>query len=113
MKNLLTCLVLFVSVLNIHAQSIATEYVYFETDKSDIPSDEALHLDKWLIKFKSIDGGEIKLKGHTDDKGTSAYNLLLSKKRVESVRDYLVNKGISANQIFMDFYGEIKSSQYQ
>ncbi|MEO0183664.1 MAG: OmpA family protein, partial [candidate division WOR-3 bacterium] len=35
---------------------------------------------------------EVEIQGHTDDIGADAYNLKLSQKRAEAVRDYLINK---------------------
>ena len=41
----------------------------------------------------------ILLEGHTDDVGSEDYNLVLSKKRAESVKSALINKGVSADRI--------------
>ncbi len=49
---------------------------------------------------------EIELIGHTDDKGSEDYNISLSKKRAESVRNYLVDKGIANGRIKILALGE-------
>ncbi len=44
--------------------------------------------------------------GHTDATGTNAANLTLSQARVDAVKSYLVNKGISDDRIEAIGYGE-------
>ncbi len=44
--------------------------------------------------------------GHTDGKGTDAYNMGLSRRRANSVKQYLVRNGIAASRIRTEGYGE-------
>lgn len=46
------------------------------------------------------------IEGHTDSKGTDAYNLDLSKKRASSVADYLATLGVSRSRLTIKGYGE-------
>jgi len=48
------------------------------------------------------------LKGHTDSKGNRYANLKVSKKRVKVIKDYLISKGLSRQQIVTQAYGESK-----
>lgn len=48
----------------------------------------------------------LKLAGHTDNIGSEAYNMKLSKERAESIKTYLVNKGVNASRIEATGYGE-------
>lgn len=48
----------------------------------------------------------ILLESHTDVRGSSQYNQLLAKKRVEAAKDYLIKGGISSDRIFIGSYGE-------
>ena len=48
----------------------------------------------------------IEIVGHTDDVGDDAYNMALSKQRAESVRDYLVGKGLDASKVVTTGKGE-------
>jgi outer membrane protein OmpA-like peptidoglycan-associated protein len=48
----------------------------------------------------------IEIGGHTDSKGTNAYNQKLSEARAQSVVDYLVSKGIDKSRLFAKGYGE-------
>jgi OOP family OmpA-OmpF porin len=48
----------------------------------------------------------IEIQAHTDSMGDTAYNQSLSEKRAESVRDYMVDKGIAADRMEAKGYGE-------
>jgi outer membrane protein OmpA-like peptidoglycan-associated protein len=48
----------------------------------------------------------IEIAGHTDDVGEPAANLILSQKRAESVRNYLISNGIKAERVIAKGYGE-------
>ena len=48
----------------------------------------------------------LKLAGHTDDTGSDALNLKLSKDRAEAIKAYLVSKGANASRIEATGYGE-------
>jgi len=50
----------------------------------------------------------VNLAGHTDNVGTEAYNQALSERRVNSVRDYIVKKGIEGNRVSGQGFGESK-----
>jgi peptidoglycan-associated lipoprotein len=57
----------------------------------------------WL---KANPAAAIKIEGHCDERGTSAYNLVLGEKRAKSVRNYLVELGVSANRLSVVSYGK-------
>jgi OOP family OmpA-OmpF porin len=44
--------------------------------------------------------------GHTDAQGSAQYNLQLSQRRAQSVKDYLVRRGIAARRLIARGYGE-------
>lgn len=61
-----------------------------------------------LIKlYKASENNRITITGHTDNIGSKAYNEKLSKKRVESVKAYLLKKGIPKDKILADWKGEL------
>jgi len=47
----------------------------------------------------------IEIQGHTDNKGSAAYNLKLSDRRAASVRKYLVSHGVLSNRLVSRGYG--------
>jgi outer membrane protein OmpA-like peptidoglycan-associated protein len=51
---------------------------------------------------------QFRLEGHTDSTGDSAMNLRLSKSRVNSVKDYLIENGIPSSALFTEAFGESK-----
>jgi outer membrane protein OmpA-like peptidoglycan-associated protein len=50
-------------------------------------------------------GLKFEISGHTDSTGTSSYNEVLSQRRAESVRNYLINNGLSPVAIMAKGYG--------
>jgi len=49
---------------------------------------------------------EIEIAGHTDNVGTAESNMTLSLNRAKSVRNYLISKGIDANRVSIQGYGD-------
>lgn len=56
--------------------------------------------------FAKYPDTSILVEGHTDDTGTDAYNMDLSRKRAESVADFLESQGVSAARLQMEAFGE-------
>ena len=52
------------------------------------------------------DGGNVRLEGHTDERGTREYNLALGERRANAVRDYMVASGVPGHRIETISYGE-------
>jgi len=50
----------------------------------------------------------VEIDGHTDSKGSDAYNIKLSEERARSVMDYLTQKGISADRMVAHGFGKSK-----
>lgn len=88
-------------------KKIVLRAVYFDFDKSNIRKDAVPVLDEAasVLKQEPESTGVIAA-GHTDSVGTDAYNLKLSMRRAESVKSYLVSKGISAKRIKVEGFGE-------
>jgi peptidoglycan-associated lipoprotein len=80
--------------------------VFFAYDSWTISEEgrQALSRDaEWL---KSNSAAALKVEGHCDERGTSAYNLVLGEKRAKAVRNYLVELGISASRLSVVSYGK-------
>jgi OOP family OmpA-OmpF porin len=79
---------------------------FFDFDKSVIKPAGKAKLDDLVGKVKGINLEVIIAVGHTDSVGTDAYNQKLSVRRAESVKAYLVSKGIEKNRIYTEGKGE-------
>ena len=78
----------------------------FDFDKSALRPEGRRELDDLVEKLKMIDVESIIDVGHADRIGSDTYNRKLSMRRAESVKAYLVSKGVPANRIFTDGKGE-------
>ena len=79
---------------NIPPEAILTT-VYFEFDKYTVSASERAKIDAVAGRIKATD---IIIAGYTDHFGTEEYNLGLSDRRAQSVRDYLVKLGASQSK---------------
>jgi peptidoglycan-associated lipoprotein len=80
--------------------------VYFDTDSHDIRSDASPILDaqsNWLRRYPGV---RVRIEGNADERGTREYNLALGARRANSVRDYLVNNGVTADRISTISFGK-------
>jgi OOP family OmpA-OmpF porin len=82
---------------------------FFDFDKHVIKPAGKAKLDDLVGKVKGINLEVIIAVGHTDSEGTDAYNQKLSVRRAESVKAYLVSKGIEKNRIYTEGKGEKQS----
>ena len=80
--------------------------VNFGFDSSDLTSAAKANLDKLAQVLKNNMDTNIYIYGHTDSKGTDAYNLSLSERRAAAVKNYLVSQGVSAGRMFTMGVGE-------
>ena len=89
-------------------RKIVLRGVNFDFDKSNIRSDARPVLDEAINVLKHEGGIAVIAEGHTDSKGTDAYNQRLSERRAKAVRDYLVKGGVAASRIETVGFGESK-----
>lgn len=80
--------------------------VLFTFDSQSINDDMISTLNKQIDILKANPNLRVMLEGRTDDRGTRTYNLVLGENRAESVREYLINKGIAEEQILTVSLGE-------
>jgi peptidoglycan-associated lipoprotein len=81
--------------------------VFFDTDSSELTPQSRATLDKqaqWLNTYSQY--GQFTVEGHADERGTREYNLALGARRAQTVRDYLVARGVAANRIRTISYGK-------
>ena len=80
--------------------------VFFETDSSELSDQARATLDKqaqWLNNYNSY---AFTIEGHADERGTREYNIALGARRAETVREYLISRGISAQRMRTISYGK-------
>ncbi|OQY03543.1 MAG: hypothetical protein B6I20_04840 [Bacteroidetes bacterium 4572_117] len=80
--------------------------ITFETNSADLNESSYLELDR-VVKLM-IDNPDIKIEisAHTDDVGSSKYNLRLSDRRAKSVIIYMLDSDIDTNRLIAKGYGE-------
>ncbi|CAN5246316.1 peptidoglycan-associated lipoprotein Pal [soil metagenome] len=80
--------------------------VYFDLDSYNVSPEAYPRLDaqaQWLARYPQI---TVRIEGNADERGTREYNLALGARRAESVRNYLVQRGVSAGRIDTISFGK-------
>ena len=80
--------------------------VLFGFDKSALSADAKTNLNKLVTVLNEYHDTDIELQGHTDSKGTEAYNQTLSKQRANAVSGYLAGEGITSSRVTIKGFGE-------
>lgn len=80
--------------------------VNFDFDSAKLRPESFAILDKAAATLKEWGDAKVEVAGHTDSVGTDAYNLNLSQSRADTVRAYLIGKGIPADRLTAKGYGE-------
>jgi len=80
--------------------------VHFESGKSTLIKSSFKELEELAEFMKLKNDIIVEIAGHTDNIGDDESNLILSETRAETVKNYLVSKGISSNRIVSKGYGE-------
>jgi peptidoglycan-associated lipoprotein len=81
--------------------------VFFSTDSSDLSAQSRATLDKqaqWLNNYPQYT--VFTVEGNADERGTREYNLALGARRAQTVRDYLISRGVAASRIRTISYGK-------
>lgn len=82
------------------------EKVYFATNKDTILEKSYPVLDEVAAVILLKKEFKIRVEGHTDDRGTDKKNMKLSQRRAESVKKYLVDKGVEGERLVAEGKGE-------
>jgi peptidoglycan-associated lipoprotein len=80
--------------------------IYFDYDESGIRPDQAMRLQRnaeFLLDSPDVD---FTIGGHADERGTTEYNIGLADRRANTIRQYLIERGISADRINVVSFGE-------
>jgi len=86
---------------------IIMQKIHFEFNKSNVrPVSYPILDDVVKVLEQNPQIRKIRIEGHTDWIGSDAYNMKLSQRRAESVREYLVKKGVSPDRLIATGYGK-------
>jgi len=82
--------------------------VYFDYDKSALTDSAKKLLDRKIVILNANPSVGVQIEGHTDERGSSEYNLALGQQRAAAVKRYLTQHGIADARITIISYGEEK-----
>ena len=80
--------------------------VFFESDSSELTPQARDTLDKqaqWLNQYSRY---AFTIEGHADERGTREYNIALGARRAQTVREYLISRGVMAQRMHTISYGK-------
>ncbi len=80
--------------------------VFFNYDSSELDGDAQELLQDQVAWLKQYSDVSVIIEGHCDERGTREYNLALGEKRAQSVKNYLIGLGISADRVSTISYGK-------
>lgn len=90
----------------VEGEMVKLNPILFDFDKHNIKPQAAFELDKLVELMKKHPDMVIKVEGHTDNRGTDAYNMDLSERRARSTVQYVISKGIAKDRISGQGFGE-------
>ena len=80
--------------------------VLFDTGKADLNPGASRNLDQLVVFLTDHPERRVEIDGYTDNVGTDSFNLSLSERRADTVRNVLVNRGIDSSRIVTRGYGK-------
>ncbi|KJJ38481.1 OmpA family protein [Aequorivita vladivostokensis] len=90
----------------VEGEMVKLNPILFDFDKHNIKPQAAFELDKLVELMKKNPDMVIKVEGHTDNRGSDAYNMDLSDRRAKSTVQYVISKGIAKDRISGQGFGE-------
>ncbi len=82
--------------------------IFFETNSDVLKVASLSQLDELAVILKKYEEANLLIEGHADSQGEDDFNLTLSQKRTESVKAYLMGKGIMESRLTAIGFGETK-----
>jgi len=80
--------------------------IFFESGSTDLMRSSKSQLETLVDIMKTYPETDLSIEGYTDNTGESAQNMLLSQDRCESVKKYLISKGIDSSRLTAAGFGE-------
>lgn len=88
------------------ARAALTEMVFFDYDRAEIRSDMQDVMSRKAAALRANPNVTLRIEGHADERGSVEYNLALSLRRANAVREYLVGAGFDATRFTVAAFGE-------
>lgn len=86
--------------------------IYFPLDQYHVLPVFFAILDTHVDFLRNHPTYQVRIEGHTDERGTPEYNIALGERRAYSVKIYLQSKGVLSNQMEIVSYGKEKPALY-
>lgn len=80
--------------------------IYFGFDQASLSVNDMMALERVALMLREMLYHRLEIKGHTDNRGSDAYNEKLSEKRALVVKKYLEDKGIAPSRLNYEFFGK-------
>ena len=80
--------------------------VFFESDQTDLTPQAIAALEKQAQWLQTYPRYSFTIEGHADERGTREYNIALGARRAQSVRNFLVSRGIDQGRMRTISYGK-------
>jgi peptidoglycan-associated lipoprotein len=90
------------------AAAAGLEDVFFQFDSWTLTQEGKQTLERTAGWFSQDPSSNLIIEGHTDQRGTQAYNMVLAKKRAVAVQEYLSQLGVEASRLAIISYGKDK-----
>lgn len=87
------------------AREVVLSTIYFEYDADELRDDARANLDQKLAILNANPQLRIRISGHCDDRGSDEYNIALGRRRSETAKRYLTDRGIDASRIETATFG--------
>ena len=87
------------------ARTAVLSTIYFEYDADDLRDDAKASLDEKIRILNANPQVRVRISGHCDDRGSDEYNIILGRRRAETAKRYLTDRGVDASRIETATFG--------
>ena len=89
----------------LHTSSNRNPIVDYPSKKYELPESQKQILKDLAFELKIDKFLTLIVSGHTDITGSPEYNLIISQKRADNVKAYLISQGVSPDRVIIEYYG--------
>lgn len=88
------------------ARGVLTQRIHFDYDESAIRDDARQILSQKVAILRASPQVQLRIEGHTDERGSTEYNMALGNRRAQSVLDYFAQQGLAGTRFMITSLGE-------